>query len=116
MSLIVIIEENQDVVQALSKYLLGQGYTITSRSSADENTEVRSFTSSIKAVICNVRNGWGFWHILDQNDEPLAKKFIFMTGGNLPYGLDELVRGSGQPLLLKPFEFSELEAVLKQIG
>lgn len=77
-------------------------------------------TGAYSVIISDVRmpwvNGVDLHRALASRGHPLARRFVWMTGGGLSEGLSRYVETSGLPLLEKPFATADLESVLARFG
>jgi PAS domain S-box-containing protein len=113
---VLLIDDEAGLRAAVAKYLNRRGIQCRAVGDGSEALEVlrnRDFDVIVSDVRMPGMNGREFLERLREDRPELVSRLIFSTGDTFAAETAALLRDSGVPSLIKPFDFERLEAVLR---
>lgn len=116
---LLIIDDERNVLEVLSRALTGKGYHVDAVENALDGLEKisRNFYSTI---LCDLRmpgmNGMDFYNEIVAKNPDMAKRVILITGGLLDKQTQDMVNANKILCLSKPFELDELITLIQILG
>ena len=113
---VLLVDDDPAVLRAVGKALNNAGFRVTAvDNGVDALAAIRTHDFSV--VVSDIRmqrlDGIRFYRELEAEHPELRQRVVFVTAWPRDPDLDALVERSGRPLLLKPFELSDLLDVVK---
>jgi signal transduction histidine kinase/ActR/RegA family two-component response regulator len=115
--LVLVIDDDAQVLRSMAR-LMGRRYDVVTApgvKEALEAVEARAFDMILCDVMMPAGGGERFWAELLVRRPALMKRVVFMTGGLATEQARAFVRRQPRPLLVKPFEVSALDELLRAI-
>jgi two-component system NtrC family sensor kinase len=113
---VLLIDDEAGLRAAVARYLNRRGIECRVVGDGNEALEVLR-TRDFDVILSDVRmpgmNGREFLERLREDRPELVNRLIFSTGDTFAAETAALLRESGVPSLIKPFDFQQLEAVLR---
>ena len=117
MATVLYVDDERAISRALSSWLTRRGHhVLTASSIAEAKTALES--NAVDGAFVDVRlgteNGLELFEWMAQNQPSVAENTAFVTGDIIPDPkLQQLVDQYARRVLVKPFELSELEGIVK---
>ena len=113
---VLLIDDEAGLRTAVARFLNRRGIQCRAVADGGEALDVLR-TRDFDVILSDVRmpgmNGREFLERLRANHPELVNRLVFSTGDTFAAETATLLRESGVPSLLKPFDFQQLEAVLR---
>ena len=114
---ILIIDDDAFVARALRRLMRNHEVSIETKAA---NALQKLADERYDLVLCDVMmpdmSGIDFYSAVSTIDQRFADRIIFMTGGAFTRGASDFLEGIDNPCLTKPFDMSELETAIEEIG
>jgi two-component system NtrC family sensor kinase len=115
---ILIVDDEQEIREALSEILAGARHRVVTASSGREALE-RMTREAYDAILTDMRmpdlDGQALYQEIERRWPKQAGRVIFVTGDTLASALREFVSQSGRPVIEKPFLPSEVRRVVAEL-
>jgi len=115
---IVVVEDDDANRSAITRLFQRLGHLVTPCANGLEAFEVLKL-GPVDCVICDLRmpalGGRGFFEQVEESMPDLAGRFVFVTGDYTDPASRTFLEKSGQPVVAKPYEISELLAAVAVI-
>jgi len=114
---VLYVDDERAISRALSSWLTRRGHSVLTASSIAE-AKAALESNPVDGAFVDVRlgaeSGLELFEWIVQNQPNVAGHTAFVTGDILPDPkLQEVVNQYARPVLVKPFELSELESIVK---
>jgi DNA-binding NtrC family response regulator len=117
---ILLVDDEQDILDILSRTLEMAGYHIDLASNGKRALEMvaaRKYDLIITNIRMPIMNGEAFYRILSNSFPHMARKVIFCTGDIAYLTTQASPSNTGVPVILKPFQLRDvLETVACQLS
>jgi len=114
---VLYVDDERAISRALSSWLTRRGHrvlTATSIAEAVGALEANDVDGAFLDVRLGAENGLELFEWIVQNQPRVAGNTAFVTGDIIPDpNLQSVVDQYGRPVLVKPFDLSELESIVK---
>jgi DNA-binding NtrC family response regulator len=114
---VLYVDDERAISRALSSWLTRRGHRVLTASSIAEATsalEANPIDGAFIDVRLGAENGLELFEWIAQHQPAVAENTAFVTGDILrDPKLQEVMDQYARPLLVKPFELSELEGIVK---
>jgi PAS domain S-box-containing protein len=118
-SRILIIDDEPNVLDVLTKALIGRGYTVDAVGDGEDGL-ARLAESKFDVILCDFRmpglSGMDFYRRIQSEKPHLASKIIFITGDTANLVTRRFVEENNLNILEKPFELPDLIQVIRLVG
>ncbi len=115
---LLIIDDDSNVLEVLTRALRGKGYHVEAASSATDGLE-KMAQVDYSTILCDIRmpgiSGPGFYKEVRSRNPKLVKRIVLMTGDVMNTEAQILIKEKNILSLTKPFELSELYKVIQLI-
>lgn len=113
---VLVVDDQPQLRAILVRYLARMGFRV--EEAPDVETAARRLGGSgFHRVLLDVNlpggGGMKVLRFVEDRRVAMRDRIVFMTGGFLCSGEEQVVHSTGLPLLWKPFELEELEGVLR---
>ena len=113
---ILVVEDEPAVAELLSHVLSGEGRIIDSAADGQEALDMVG-KKRYDRIIMDLRmpglSGQEVYRHIRDADPALARKIIFVTGDTVRSEAREFLQETGNPVLSKPFDLSELRRLVQ---
>jgi len=115
---LLIVEDEDALRAAISRYLTRQGYVVEGVGRGDEALDLLS-QRAFDLVLLDLRlqdmTGDDVYRALEVRTPEQAERVVFMTGDLSRPAAAEFVRESGRPVIPKPFQLADLDARIAEL-
>lgn len=114
---VLYVDDERAISRALSSWLTRRGHrvlTATSIAEAVAALQANDIDGAFLDIRLGAENGLELFEWIVQNQPRVAGNTAFVTGDIIPDpNLQSVVDQYGRPVLVKPFDLSELESIVK---
>ncbi len=115
---LLVVEDERTLRTAISRYLRRQGYEIEAVESGSEALGIAS-RGAFDLILLDIRlqdmPGDEVFRALEVDAPAMAARVVFMTGDLNGPGRADFVHASARPVIAKPFQLTELLALIEQV-
>ena len=114
---VLYVDDERAIARALKSWLTRRGHTVHTAASIDEARTILD-TSQVDGAFIDIwlgtQSGFDLFEWLDLNQPRVAANVVFVTGDIIPdRPVQQALDSYGRPVLVKPFELSELESIVR---
>jgi DNA-binding NtrC family response regulator len=114
---VLYVDDERAIGRALKSWLTRRGHVVSTAASVDEARKILE-TSQIDGAFIDIwlgtESGFDLFEWVDMNQPRVAANVVFVTGDIIPErAVQETLDTYGRPVLVKPFELSELEGIVR---
>lgn len=113
MAKIVVVDDDALILQALTRILQNEGYTVVAHTDPNKAAEERDFSVAISDYMMPNLNGIELLNLYKQH-VPDAVRLMLTAAADFKVAMDAVNRGEVYRLLSKPWQLAELTAVVRQ--
>ncbi len=113
---VLVVDDDRAITLVLAQILKADGHDVDTAFdglAALEKIAGRSFDLILSDLRMPRLDGLGLYHALVDRDPLMARRLVFMSGDVLDREARNLIDCSGVPVLMKPFDISELRRVVR---
>ena len=115
---LLVVEDERTLRTAVSRYLRRQGYDVEAVESGAEALGLAT-RDAFDLILLDLRlqdmSGDEVFRTLEADAPLMAARVVFMTGDLNRPGAADFVHASARPVIAKPFQLSELQALVEQV-
>ena len=117
MATVLYVDDEQAIGRVLRSWLTRRGHRVLTAASIGEAKSILQ-SNAIDGAFIDVRlgpeNGLDLFEWIHANQPQVAKNAAFVTGDIIPDpAIQQTMEQYARPVLVKPFELSELEGIVK---
>jgi DNA-binding response OmpR family regulator len=114
---VLYVDDERAIGRALRSWLSRRGHTVFTAGSVDEAKKILE-TSQVDGAFIDLwlggESGFELFEWLEMNQPAVAANVVFVTGDVIPdRPVQQTLDACGRPVLVKPFELSELESIVR---
>jgi DNA-binding response OmpR family regulator len=114
---VLYVDDERAIGRALHSWLTRRGHTVFTAGSLDEAKKILE-TSQVDGAFIDLwlggESGFELFEWLDKNQPRVGANVVFVTGDVIPdRPVQQTLDAYGRPVLVKPFELSELESIVR---
>lgn len=114
---VLYVDDERAIGRALRSWLTRRGHVVFTAASVDEARKVLD-TSHVDGAFIDIwlgtESGFDLFEWLAANQPAIAARVVFVTGDIIPdRTVQEALDTYARPVLVKPFELSELEGIVR---
>jgi len=116
---ILLVDDEEGLRRALVNFLKRRGMEVTAVEDGGDALRVlrrRSFDVIVSDVRMPGMSGGEFLERLRREHPRMVQRLIFTTGDTFATDTSTLLRDAGVPSLVKPYDFSKLESVVREVA
>ena len=111
------VDDERAIGRALKSWLTRRGHVVSTAATVDEARKILE-TSQIDGAFIDIwlgsESGFDLFEWVDMNQPRVAANVVFVTGDIIPdRAVQDTLDTYGRPVLVKPFELSELEGIVR---
>lgn len=116
---ILLVEDEEALRRALMRRM-SKAYEVIAAATVDEGLKwVETSDAPFDLILCDlmmpVKDGKDFYDAMHRTYPHSLDALVFMTGGAFTERISEFISDSPRPILFKPFQLSDVQALLAQI-
>lgn len=116
---LLVVDDEPIIREVLRRSLESQRYTVDVAQDG-EDAWVKTYGTTYDCILLDLNmpgsSGEEFYRLVEQWDEGLAKKVIFITGNTVTPDTHAFIFAAGNPVMRKPFHLEELHReILKSL-
>ncbi|TVP76176.1 MAG: hybrid sensor histidine kinase/response regulator [Gemmatimonadales bacterium] len=120
-SRILVVEDEPFLATAVARALQKWGWeTVVAQRGEEAIEELESRPDGWAVIFSDFRmpgvGGRGLYEHVDRHRPDLRDRFVFTTGDLVDPATHDFVRASGRPVLMKPYELTELRALIRKVA
>jgi two-component system NtrC family sensor kinase len=112
---VLVVDEEPSVQGLLVELLSSKGYRVDTASDI-QVAERKISTGGCSVVLTDLMmphgSGWDLYETVVGRMPQLAQRFVFMSGLGVTPEVEGRIRGTGNPIVLKPFKIEEIEGAI----
>lgn len=117
MAIVLYVDDERAIGRALLSWLSRRGHTVFAAGSVDEAKKILE-TSQVDGAFIDLwlggESGFALFDWITLNHPDVAAHVVFVTGDVIPdRPVQQTLDAYGRPVLVKPFELSELESIVR---
>ena len=117
MATVLYVDDERAIARALKSWLTRRGHIVHTAASIDEARTILDASQVDGAFIdiwLGTQSGFDLFEWLDLNQPRVAANVVFVTGDIIPdRPVQQALDSYGRPVLVKPFELSDLESIVR---
>jgi DNA-binding response OmpR family regulator len=114
---VLYVDDERAIARALKSWLTRRGHVVHTAASLDEARAILAASQVDGAFIdiwLGTQSGFDLFEWLDMNQPSVAANVVFVTGDIIPdRPVQQALDSYARPVLVKPFELSELESIVR---
>jgi DNA-binding response OmpR family regulator len=114
---VLYVDDERAIARALKSWLTRRGHVVHTAASLDEARAILAASQVDGAFIdiwLGTQSGFDLFEWLDMNQPSVAANVVFVTGDISPdRPVQQALDSYARPVLVKPFELSELESIVR---
>jgi len=114
---VLIVDDERALTSAMARQLAGPCDVEVAGDGHDALARLRE--NDFDAVLCDLRipglSGPEVYEEIQRIKPELARRFVFVTGTLADPGIETFLRAAGRPVLHKPFDAAELDAIVSRV-
>ena len=116
---LLVVDDEPVIREVLRKSLESQRYTVDVAQDGEE-AWAKTYATSYDCILLDLNmpgsSGEEYYRLVEQWDEGMAKKVIFITGNAVTPDTHAFIFAAGNPVMRKPFHLEELHrGILKSL-
>ena len=120
MATVLYVDDERAIGRALRSWLTRRGHTVYTAASIDEEKKALE-SSAVDGAFIDIwlgsESGFDLFEWIDMNFPQVAANVVFVTGDIIPdRAVQQSLDSYARPVLVKPFELSELEGIVRGWG
>lgn len=120
MATVLYVDDERAIGRALRSWLTRRGHTVYTAASIDEAKKALE-SSAVDGAFIDIwlgsESGFDLFEWIDMNFPQVAANVVFVTGDIIPdRAVQQSLDSYARPVLVKPFELSELEGIVRGWG
>jgi CheY-like chemotaxis protein len=116
----ILVIDDEPQVSNILKQVLQKDHDVTEHHSAEQALQEIRNGARYDVILCDLMmpgmTGQAFYAGLGEVDRDQQAKVVFVSGGAFTEEASEFLRQSGRPQLDKPFDFTAVRSIVRQIA